>query len=325
MRRLLLLAALVAITGCGGKKRAVPRAERDAAVEPGPTIHDLTPTAARVPFAEPTVALPRELRATLVEPGAAPRTVRRYAPSAETRELRVAMTVTASGFHDGVWSQPQTLPVMTDGFGITVDATAPIALRGLVAEIADGGAHVEAEAYLGRWRALLERRRVAVATDGRGTLGAITLQDDPTSTATRDELVQRWLGLAVPLPVEAIGVGARWRVVTILRTGGAVVKQTATYQLTAVDGAAATVAVELTRIGEQQLIEVPGLPADVTAELVALRRVVKGTLVLGPGSPLPLRGTLTSESSAHARFTSSTRAAVDEVSDDSATIVLTSK
>jgi hypothetical protein len=216
---------------------------------------------------------------------------------------------------------------------VTTEAgSTTVALRGLVGTIGDGAAaHADADAYLGRWRALLERRRIAVAIDPRGALGTVTLQDDPTGATganaddTRDELVQRWLGLAVPLPAEAIGVGARWRVVTLLRTGGAVLKQTATYRLAASAGDVWMIDVEIVRVGEQQLIDVPGLPADVSAELIALRRAVKGTLTIAATSPLPRAGQLTSESSAHARFTGRSAGAVDEVSDDTAAIAIDSK
>lgn len=327
MKRAATALALAALAlGCGGKKRA-PRPIADDAAVAGPTVRDLTPPS-RAPFPEPVVAMPKELRATLLAPGAAPRAVRRYRPIAETRELRVTMAITASGFRNGAWSDPTALPAITEGFGIITEAGgATVALRGLVGEVAAGGTdatRADAESYLGRWRKLLERRRLAVAVDDRGRLGAITAHDDPAgaSDATKDELVQRWLGLAVPLPAEPIGVGARWRVVTLLRTGGAVLKQTATYTLTAADASGLTVEVELVRVGEQQLIEVPGLPADVTAELIALRREVKGTLVVGPGSPLARTGHLTSSSSAHARWTGPT-GAVDEVSDDTATVELT--
>lgn len=327
--RLAVLAALIA--GCGGKKReAPPRAQPDAGVV-GPVIRDLAPPADRLP--EPALPNPHLVRETLLEAGAAPRKVRRYRLAEDRRELAATMTVTTSGFRDGAWSAPAALATITDGFGVTVaDGDTAIALRGLIAAVGGGddAARRGAEAYLARWRALVERRRVAIAVDDRGRAGAITLTDDPAGTGagatdTRDEVVQRWLGLAVPLPAEAIGVGARWRVVTILRSGGAAVKQTATYRLIAVDGDAWTIEVELERLGERQPIAVPGAPRGVTAELIGLHRVVKGSVTVDAGSPLPRSGELTSEARAHARFTAPGRPAVDEVSDDVATIVLASK
>ncbi len=340
MKRVTVGLAVVAALGlgCRGKQpKARATAAADDAGVVGPTIRDLTGTAGAAPFPEPRLPMPHQLRSSLLEPGAAPRAVRRYRAIGETRELRVAVTITARSYRDGAWSDATVLPVVTDGFGVTVDATpgaatTTIALRGLVGEIAAGAdaGRAEAEAYLGRWRKLLERRRLTVAIDPRGALGAITVIDDPIAATaaaddTHDELVQRWLGLAVPLPAEPIGVGARWRVVTLLRTGGAVVKQTATYRLAAIDGDAWTIAVELERVAEQQLIDVPGLPDSVTTELIALRRTVAGTVTIAATSPLPRAGRLTSASTAHARFTADRRGAIDEVSDDTATIAIESR
>ena len=106
--------------------------------------------------------------------------------------------------------------------------------------------------------------------------------------------MQRWLGLVVPLPDEPVAVGARWRVVSMVRSGGVVLKQTATYRLTAADADGWTVELEAERIGEAQEILVPGVEGAL-GELVALRRLVKGTLTVAAADPLPLRGTLISE------------------------------
>ena len=127
----------------------------------------------------------------------------------------------------------------------------------------------------------------------------------------------------VPWPREPIGVGARWRVITLLRIGGAYVKQTATYELTALDGARATIAVALTRLAERQLLALPGLPAGAEAELIGLVREQTGTVTVDLAAPLPLAGRFETTLSSHAQFRAGAAPALDEVADDRAVLTLT--
>ncbi len=335
----LALALAVVATACQVKSKPRPDegdepggGQRDAGTAVvGPRTRVLPPAVPPSRMPEPRIELPRELRFTLLDPGQGARARLRYRADGSTRELVARAQVTTRSYADGTWIDPVAMAPVRDGFGVTATATgsgegAVIQLRGLVASV-DGGAATPAaaaaEAYLGRWRALLERRRADVTIDDRGRLVTTALLDDPTGARVeaRDELVQRWLGLAVPLPEEPVAIGARWRVVTALRAGGAVLKQTATYQLRARDAQAWTIDVEAERIGEPQDILAPGVPGGVLGEVVALRRVVKGTLVVGPSDPLPRRGTLASEVASHARFHAAGRT-TERYTEDQATIEL---
>jgi hypothetical protein len=330
------LVCLTLVATCRNKRVPPVEIATDAALATvGPSVHDLAPP--DVVFDQPAATMPQLVRATLLEAGQAPRAIRRYHTIvAAERELSVVVRVTTHTYRHGAWIGPTVLPPIRDGFGVSLSPTTDdqfaVVLRGLpgTVEGGDGVAHDDAESYLSRWRALLERRRISVAVDPRGQLGAISFLDDldqrrTDRTDATDALVERWLGLAVPLPEAAIGVGARWRVVTLLRTGGAFLKQTATYHLAAIAGDQLTVDVELVRVGERQLIAIPGMPADATAELIALLRTVHGEVTLGANSPLPIAGQLQSTLGTHAQFGTSQTAPVDEVSDDQATISIDSR
>ncbi len=317
--------ATIAIAACSGRK-AQPEREppgRDAALRthlvPGPG-----PGSAGPGLAEPSIQLPREMRFTLLEPGEAPRARLRYAAGGAPRELVARSTVTTRANLDGTWTDEVVQAPVHDGFGVTAAAGA-IQLRGLAARV-DAGSKAgvaAAERYVARWRALLEAKRADIVVDDRGRFERATLLDDPGGVQldAREELVQRWLALAVPVPDEAIGVGARWRVVTALRAGGIIVKQTATYRLAGVDGDTWTIEVEAERIGEPQHIAVPGKPGEALGELLGMRRVVRGAVVVGRTDPLPLRGSLTAEISAHARVTVGGKTS-EHVTEDRGTIEL---
>lgn len=325
-----LLGAL-AVAGCRGKPAAKQAPAADAGVS-GPRIRTLPPSPTVFP-PEPPAEMPRELRFTLLEPGTGKRTRLRYRGGGAARELTARATVTTHAYADGAWTDELTLAPVRDGFGISADATSAgaliVHLRPLVASVeAPAGAAATpavsaAEAYVARWRSLLEKRRADVTIDARGRLTAAVILDDPAAgqSDARDELVQRWLGLVVPVPEEPVAPGARWRVVTILRAGGATLKQNATYTLVSAGDAGWTVEVSAERIGEPQDISIPGV-AGSPGELVALRRVVTGSVTVSSSDPLPLRGSLTAEVSTHARFRLDGGRSTERYTDDRATITL---
>lgn len=335
----MLLLALVA-----GACQARPSARRDAGEAAagaadggviGPVTHVLPPAVSPSRLLpEPEVPMPSQRRFALLEPGATPRRALRYRAGGPARELVATARIVSKAYADGTWTEELALAPVRDGFGVTTEAAGAglvVHVRGLVGEIdagASAAATTAAGGYLTRWRALLERRRADVAIDERGQLDTVTILDDPAGHGgreVRDELVQRWLGIAVPLPAEPIGAGARWKVVTLLRTGGAVLKQTATYRLVEATADRWTIAVELERLGEHQDIVVPGLPAGSQAELLALRRVVTGTLTVGPDGPLPVGGELTVDSASHARFTIAGQPAREQATEDRATVTLSTR
>lgn len=340
----LALAAIAgAAAGCRGKRAspdrdAGPAAAAAAPPDAGPRLRTL-PLDPSVFPPEPPAEMPRELDAKLLEPGAGRRVLLRYRGGGAARELVARSIVTSHAYAAGAWTDEVTLAPVRDGFGISGDppppgppaaATLTVHLRALDGAVEPAGATpaavAAAEGYVARWRTVLAGRRADVTTDARGRITAAALLDDPRGgqSDARDELVQRWLGLAVPLPEEPVAPGARWRVRTLVRAGGVVLKQTATYRLVRAGADGWTVEVIAERIGEPQDISVPGVDGSL-GELIALRRVVTGTLTVGPHDPMPLAGALTAEVSTHARLRTPTAGGgglAERYADDRATITL---
>lgn len=335
MRAALIAIASLGLLACRGHRAPPAKPPPDAGAGTGTGSGDrLGPVTSvldpGVVPARPRTPMPRRLHDELLAPGRGAKHQLRYRREPSTRTLIATARITSHGYA-GAWTDPVTLAPVREGFDVEIAADGALHVRGLAAEIDRAGqadaAVAAADTYLARWRALLERRRATLTVDDRGLLGDVTLLADPGGRVdpdARDELVQRWLGLAVPLPDAAVGVGARWQIVTMLRTGGAVLTQTATYQLVKVERDRWTIAVELTRLGKTQDIVTPGLPPGTTAELIALVRKVSGTVTVAPTSPLPLTGELTAEVRSHARFTAADTGPRDQYSEDKATITLAS-
>jgi hypothetical protein len=323
VRRLAALVALV-VAGCGGRKT-----ERDAGPAAIRTVPAPVPAPAPAPdtIDAPAIPLPHELSFTLLEPGTGTRAPLRYTlADAAERELAAATRVTTRTNFAGTWKDPLALPAMRDGFGISISNDV-VHLRGLEAAIDDGDAAAVAQArsYMARARALLEKRRADAFVDTRGRLTRVALVGPPPADDdVIDEITQRWLAVAVPLPDEPVAVGARWRVVTALRAAGIVAKQTVTYRLAAADASTWTIDVSGERIGEYQIMATGGPTGGTTGthgELLGLKRTMEGQVVVGRGDPLPLRGTLASETMIHVRLKTPDRV-VEAVSEDKGTIEL---
>jgi hypothetical protein len=265
--------------------------------------------------------LPEHRSFTLVAPGAEPRTQLRYAVVNGTATLAITSHLASRQLVGGKWSERVTLPAMTTAFGVTL-APGKLVARVMPAKV-DDAITPQAEQYLAPWRAI-EGRRIALDVDARGKLGRVTFPDDPTGAKSEvaiDDITQRLLATFVPLPEEAVGIGASWRVVTILRQRPVIVKQTAIYKLVAKTSAGWKIEVDLQRVGESQTIIDPSVPPDTVVELVSLVRTLKGTLAVDAATALPA-GKLAVESTMHLRLDSKTGGPAEQIFEDTGSIEL---
>ena len=283
----------------------------------------------------PTVVLPQVESFELTSPGAVPRSPLRYVFTDRTEDDVIAATITSRVNSNGAWGGDNRLPTIREGFAVTSSKAATdanggtkLALRGLVGEVEPGKATpaviADAQSHLERWRQLLERRRLTIDVSNRGELGPITFADDVAGAGaktleSRDEATSRLLGWIVPLPVEEVGIGASWRVVTILRMGSAAVKQTATYSLLTRNADRWTLDVSVVRVAEQQLVNDGSIPKGTSAELIGLLREIKGHWTVTPSSPFPSEGTSTFTLRVHGRMTDSNGAHA-EASEDTGSL-----
>lgn len=323
--RALALAAAAALGAC---KSPSPPARSSDDAGPGsaraapPIVKQLAPPAAVVMDA-PKLELPKQESFRLLDAGQGPRAPLRYQLAAGTVELVMRTALTSRRLEGTRSSSPVTLPAIRDGFAVTVTPEAPdrLALRALVAEPERPSA--DADAYLARWRTLLQNRRITAQLDDRGGFSRPRFGDDPTgarSELARDELVQRLLATIVPLPAEPVAPGARWRVVTILRQGPAYAKQTAIYTLVSREPARWKLHVKLQRVAEEQRLSDPSLPAGTTADLLAMFRVLEGDVEVDPALPMIAGGSLAVESRMHVRLTPAGQRAVEQIFEDTGTV-----
>jgi hypothetical protein len=268
---------------------------------------------------QPSVVLPHQDRFVLLVPGSVPRNVIRYSLATDARTYTLATKLTSRHLEKGAFTAAADLPVMREGFAITVTGGSPrLAVRALPSEVV-GTATPETTDYLALWDREIANRRLGVELDPRGALGPVAFADDAASSSSKvaiEEVTQRLLGLVIPLPAPAIGVGAKWQVVTLLHHGPFTIKQTAVYTLESRTDKKCVIAVVIRREAHDQAIDDPRVRDGATTSLVALFRLIAGTVTLDLTRPLPAAAELSLESRLHVRMTSADGAPSEDVTED---------
>ncbi|MCB9734691.1 MAG: hypothetical protein H6745_19070 [Deltaproteobacteria bacterium] len=304
-RSLLAPLALVLLGGCSGEKPAQPAAaptapapsspEGPAASEPASTSESTRPAKkAHVPPAKAAAATP-SLTVTLLEPGAEPRAALRLHPTAGAAErlavtLHVEDTLTFSGH---VIPRPplDDLELALTALPKAVEADGAVAF-----ELSVVDARADAPPAKDRVRTKVDeilarlavtRGAAKVSATGRpleGGLDAVAPTKDATGRVAGSYL-RALQNLAVALPDEAVGAGARWRVERALPNVIPGLVTTATYTLEKREGDVLTLAMTVAATVPPGAIDFPGAPAGATLEKYDAEG--SGALTLDLGHLLP--------------------------------------
>ena len=84
---------------------------------------------------------------------------------------------------------------------------------------------------------------------------------DPTMRPHFDSMAQSMSQLYVPMPSEAVGVGGKWKVESVLKQSGYSLQQTVTYTLRELSGSILRADVAMTQSAQEQIMTGPGIPA----------------------------------------------------------------
>lgn len=237
-------------------------------------------------------ALPK---VTLMDPGAEPRRVLRLtAPADGTQSARMKSRIQVSMKVPGADFPSPTMP------WIVVDLTMKATERNASGDVTwtmkvdrvgteDAGAPADMVAMVRSSIAPLKDLTGAGQTTDRGLtrFSSAQLPDDEGDSAR--ELGQQVGQLGIPLPEEAVGIGARWSCKSTLHTQGLVVQQIATYELAELRSETAVVNLRTGQTAEPQAMNVPHLPAGITMLLESLKSSGTGRIELSLNRLLPDR------------------------------------
>ncbi|MEM6993664.1 MAG: hypothetical protein AAF721_24335 [Myxococcota bacterium] len=249
----------VTVLGCTGKRDA-PRPVPAPATAPAPAVDaPAGPAAAPADADSPTVAdveLPapeavpaREAGLFLRGAGVEPKQRLVLSPTTgQARSAPVRMTMQLSVGLGGKVVPPTDIPAIALEVATKItevtDAVATV-------EVSTAHAKADGDVQSDRVRKALEEAvqhlsaaRATVTVDRAGGPSSMTMEHAGEATELQpslDGLFDSLLPMFVSVPNEAVGVGARWEVVSHREDGGARLQQVVHYELTAVDDGVATV------------------------------------------------------------------------------------
>lgn len=283
---LVLAVAVVAAGGAACKDATKPAA-----------VPDASPDAAAVSEPAKPKTLPYERRFVVIVPGAEPRTTLRYALTEANYETNTELVLSSKTFTTKAgWTKPVDLTfsekwtwslTKSGDMAMVVGVPLSVAAKGKQA-----GAEARIEPTVSIWKTALQGKAFTATIDPRGYLTNVSFDHDklassPSTQFAIDEVKQRWLGYAVPLPETPVGKGARWKVITTVQVGAIIMTQTATYKLTDLTDTTWTFEVTSDRDADKQRLKGVDAPPGVVSEMSGSFRKITTTLTVDKAWPWP--------------------------------------
>ncbi len=137
-------------------------------------------------------------------------------------------------------------------------------------------------------------------TDNRGQVksGRFALPEgsDPITKQLLEQMSNSLEQFSAPVPAEAIGKGAKWRVSSSLNVGGINLSQSAIYELVDLQNNVATLNVSMEQQAKSQTLTLPGLPTGATFTLKSLTSQGQGQMTMPLNAAGPIRSNMSMRS-----------------------------
>jgi hypothetical protein len=273
-----------------------------SAPEPEPAATKAAPGKKEAPAAAKAGAAAAQAEVKLIEPGAEPRKELRFHPNSDSQQsAALSMNIALDTAIGEMPNQTVKLPAIKLAPQFTVKS---ISEDGQISyEIVIKDASVAEEG--GSLPGVLEAVKGAVtgmkglsgsgAISSRGISQGLELKlpanKDPQTRQLMDQIQQALIGLAVPLPKEAVGPGAKWEVKLPIKSENVRIDQTVTYELGSLDGERLTLKSTATQSAANQKVPstmMPGLKLN----LVKLTGKGTGTTTADLTQIFPLERTV---------------------------------
>lgn len=111
---------------------------------------------------------------------------------------------------------------------------------------------------------------------------------DPQMKQMMDGTMKGMEQMSSPLPAEAVGKGAKWELYQTIEQNGMKVNQVTLFELVEIDGDQGTLAVKVTQKADRQKVSAPGMPESVSAELMTLASTGSGKIEFNLAHLVPI-------------------------------------
>ena len=258
-----------ALTGCG----VFGQHSNDAAAAPTSTSTTSTSTTTSTTIAPPPETDPPQVLDPGQEPLRAVRLVLRKGQVSTISFTSDSRVDQDTGSRTQRLDSPPITQVLTYTVGAVTSEGAAVTVELTAIRVATEGTQVAAAAA----RALQKQLHALIGLTGTATITTLGelqhLTFDPPSTAgkalrARIAALEQQVGTLGPtLPVEPVGIGARWTATGTLTAGGVRTTSTATYTVTALSARSIAYTATLAATAEPQDLALQGLPKGTTARL----------------------------------------------------------
>jgi len=183
-----------------------------------------------------------------------------------------------------------TSEIASTAVATTGDISYNIAFTGMSAEAAPGADPTLAAVFGGAVDVIRSVKGSAIVSD-RGVKRSSMLNLDAVTDPTIKQALQSFTGsienIAVPLPEEAVGPGARWEVRMSTSAAGMTAFQKSEYELVSVSGNTVSLRVKTEQIAPPQSMNSPALPAGMSMQVEKMSGSGSGTITLNLVSLVP--------------------------------------
>jgi hypothetical protein len=239
----------------------------------------------------------------LLEPGAAPRADLSYAlTKGSTQRMSMAMDMSMGLKAQGQALPQQALPRMTMVFDTAAAERNPAGefrIDSRLSNVAvepNGGQQEQMARALRPQVESMKGLGMAYWVSAKGNVRDVKLDMPASMPPAAQQLLsgmsQSFESMVTPLPVEPVGVGARWQVIMRTSSGGADLLQAAVYTLKSRDGSRAMLDVSLVQLSASDTIHGPQMPAGMSAKVKAFSSSGQGSTQVDLKSVAPEGGSL---------------------------------
>jgi Family of unknown function (DUF6263) len=240
----------------------------------------------------------------LISLGAEPRQELRFKPAVDAKET-ASMTVSTdiSMSVDGkpipAFKMPATV-VKLDTAVTKVESNGDVNYEFAYSDVELAGETTlppEAMKTLRSQMAQLKGIKGSVTVDNRGQTKkanlAIPKDVDPSLKQMMGQISQSIKQLSSPVPQQAVGIGAQWRVSSVVNISGISLKQAAIYELVDMKNGVATLNIKVEQLGApSQKLNLPEVPPGVNVSLKSYTGKGEGKALINLNKLMPISSTL---------------------------------
>ncbi|HXU80354.1 MAG TPA: hypothetical protein VN914_03085 [Polyangia bacterium] len=224
------------------------------------------------------VSQPGDPVVTLIEPGAEPRTRLRYRLSPGPQppmvmEMKMSMAMAMGAMKAPVTRMPPITMIMSvDVTRVEPNGLTSNSMKVTSVEVADDPSAPpllvsKLKEGLGKIVGMAMEADVTARGFARNVKVTMPPGTPPDMMSMADSMRQATQQATAPLPAEAVGTGARWKVVAQVDTGGFVLQQTSLMTLEQREEGRIVLAAAVEQTANPQPLKTPGLPPGASASL----------------------------------------------------------